>query len=59
MGSPFDAGRDSSAAPSSDMFGDPVPGDLNSGVDAQFTHGYDSKRTNLSEVDYRDPENKP
>jgi hypothetical protein len=59
MSAPFNPGRDSSAAPPSVQFGDPTPGDLTSGQDADFAKGYNSEHTNLSEVDYRDPENKP
>jgi hypothetical protein len=59
MGSPFNPGRDSSAGPSSDMFNDPTPGDLNSAVGDQFAKGYDYTHSNLAEVDYRDAENKP
>lgn len=59
MSSPFNSGRDSSAGPSSDMFGDPVAGDLNSGVEAQTAAAFDWTHDNLSEKDYRNPENKP
>jgi hypothetical protein len=61
MSSPFNAGRDSSAGPSSDMFCDPVPGDLSAGagVEAQVAAGFSWTHDNLSEKDYRDPENKP
>jgi hypothetical protein len=41
------------------MFGVPVPGDLNSGVEAQAAEGFSWTRDNLSEKDYRDPEHKP
>jgi hypothetical protein len=59
MSSPFDAGRDSSAGPSSDSFADPTPGDLASGVEAQAVAGFDWTHDNLSEKDYRTSDHKP
>jgi hypothetical protein len=59
MSSPFDAGRDSSAGPSSDAFGEPVPGDLVSGVEGQAMEGFSWTHDNLSEKDYRDADHKP
>jgi hypothetical protein len=56
MSSPFDAGRDSNAG-RGDAFGDYVDGpDSHLG---EVVKGYDSKHTNLSEVDYRDSDAKP